>query len=200
MPAALRTSLLALALPLLAACSESDAVAIRLTLAADGSGTVAIAGLRIPTDKLPYEDAAKGVAWSDRANLHCGKGTFKSLTGLDLAGIRFALTTTPEGTCVVHATVPCGGGAGWCSAFAPPPAEQRKASITLDPTGKVTSAGKTLKLEIEVPGEVAGIGIAPNLRGASTDKFKQRATAMLPIKEILESSDKELSFDLTFRK
>lgn len=200
MPAAPRSGLLTLLWIFAAACSESDAVSVRVVLAADGSGTIATAGLRIPSDPLPYETVAKGAVWTDRANLYCGKGTFKDIAALDLAGIRFTLTTTPEGRSFLHVNLPCGAGAAWCAAFAPAPAEQRKASVTLDPTGKITSAGVTLKLEIEVPGEVAGIGIAPNLRGSSTDKFKQRATVILPIKAVLESSDKELSFDVTFKR
>ena len=191
--------LLPIALLCAGSCSESDAVAIRLSLAADGSGTVACAGLRIPTEKAPYEDATKGATWTDRANLYCAKGTFKELASLDLGGIRFALTKTAEGVGLVHAVIPCGKDAAWCGAFAPPPADQRKASATLDPTGKVTSAGFTLKLEIEVPGLVTGVGTSPEMRGASSDKFKQRAELVVPIKNALESTEKELAFDVTYK-
>ena len=185
---------------LLAACSDSDAVAIRVKMNPDGSGTIAASALLVPSDAAPFETKTRGVDWAERANLYCAKGAFKSLAELQVAGIRFSHETSPSGVVSLRTTLPFGPQAPWCAALAPSVDKQRQASGTLDPSGKVTTAGTLLKLEIEVPGTVAAVGIAPDLRGATVDKFKERATLVVPIQRVLESAETEVVFDVTWRK
>src|SRR5262245_60124285 len=199
MPAPARPAV-ALLLLLAAACSESDVVTVRVTLAPDGSGTVSASSLSIPTEKLAFEGRTKGAEWTDRATLACAKGTFKSLAALEMADIRFSSGTTAEGSAYVRATFPAGSKAAWCGVFAPPPDVQKKAAGTLDPTGRATSSGSMLKLEVEVPGQVVAVGHTPlEIRGITTDKTKDRAMIVVPIHRTLESGEKEIVFDMTWR-
>jgi hypothetical protein len=200
MPAPARLAASLLPILLASACSDSDVVTIRVKLAADGSGSLSASSLSTPTEKAPFEGATKGAEWTERASLTSAKGTFATLGGLEIAGIRFTTGATPDGIAYVRATVPTGTQAEWCKVFAPSQEHQRKVSGTLDPTGRVTTAGSVLKLEIEVPGLVAAVGVAPELRGASPDKSKERAWMVLPIQRILESAEKEIVFDVTWRK
>ncbi len=184
-----------------AACADSDVVSIRIQLAANGSGTVGLTALRPAPEPGPAERAASGAAWEERATLHASKGRFEKLGGLRVADIQFTLSETADGIPIVRATLPCGPSAQWPKILAPSVEEQRKLSLTLDASGKTTTAGQVLKLELLVPGLVTGVGIAPEPRGFSTEKYRDRATLFVPIKQALAEGDgKQILFDVSWRK
>ena len=197
----LTRSLWLLFVVMLAACSESDVVAIRLNLGEDGSGTVATATLLRPKGKGSLEADTAGAVWKERAELTCASGTFAKIGEIKLADIQFTSGSTPDGLSWLRATLPGGKAARWCGAMAPAPDDQKKLATTFDASGKALSAGSVLKLEIQVPGLVAAVGITPEVRGCTTDKFRERATLVVPIQRAIEEVEGgAITLDVTWKK
>jgi len=148
----------------LVACDESDAVAVRVTVQPDFSGTVSTSVLAVPASAGPVEGACTGASWTNRAELSCSTGTFARLDRLGVADIAFAHGVTPEGIGYLRVTLPRGEGARWPDVLLMTDAERRgAAAAALDPTGRFDRLGESLKLAVELPAQVATEGFTPNV-------------------------------------
>ena len=86
----LLSTFLAVTALLLGACEEADAVALRMRIRPDFSGTLTASGLVLPAEAHPLAETSEGVQWNDRIGLVCASGDFTDLTALNLDGITFA--------------------------------------------------------------------------------------------------------------
>lgn len=191
--------LLALALPsLLVACSGGELVGIHLLLAKDGSGTVTTRSLVQPTAAGPSEAKVEGVSWTARASLVAVQGSFAQLGDVRVGkGLRFT-TRIGEDQPSLRVFVQRGPDAAWLSALVPDETARRAMAKVYDPTGKTREVGDTIRLEIEVPGEVIASAVQPGGRGVEADRERRRAFLLLPARTMAEAGD-ELVWDVTWR-
>ena len=109
----LRSTLALALLSLLAACQDSDAAALRIRLATDGSGEVNASAISLPEDPAPVESASSGIEWQDRARVLYCAGRFTDISKLTIEDLRFSASRTSEGLSVLRVTLPRGAGARW---------------------------------------------------------------------------------------
>lgn len=190
---------LAFALPLLfAACSGGELVGVHVMLAKDGSGTVTTRALVQPTAALAGEAKVQGVTWTTRASLVAAQGSFTELASVRIGkGLRFT-TRLGEDQPSLRVFVQRGPDAEWLAALVPDETARRAMAKVYDPTGKTREVGDTIRLEIEVPGEVIASAVQPTGRGVEADRERRRAFLLLPARTMAEAGD-ELVWDVTWR-
>ncbi len=165
----------------LAACGDSGVATVRVVLDADLSGTVVTSNLAAPAAAGPLEASCNGIAWSERANLHCARGTFASVAELRVVDVTYAAGTTPAGFSYVQVTVPRGAAAQWPTALLPAEVERDRALRALDPHGELRGAAGNVLFEVEVPGELLGNQVTPQPRGTSVEHARRRCSLVVPV-------------------
>lgn len=190
-----RTVLAVAGLLALGACGGDDVVGIHITLRATGGGVLTTQSLQVPDSPGPAEGGVTSVEWQERVNLFASKGSFERLSDVGIGEITFTLEAR-------HLTIliPRGPDVSWYRTLAPTTeAQQRQAATTYDPTGKTKSVGTMIQFQIELPGEAVAVGIAPgNVRGVSTDKDKNKVSAVLPVSAMRQSGE-PLRWEVTWR-
>jgi hypothetical protein len=166
----------------LAACDETDAVAVRIRLRDDLSGTVRTSGLQLPSSGGPVQQASQGVTWENRVAVLCVTGSFPEFSKLKIADISFSAGEGGDGIGFARVVLPRGEAARWPKAFVPLSPEERKSvASALDPTEKTESVGDTIKIEIELPSAVVGNGVIGKTRGTKATAEGTVATLIVPI-------------------
>jgi hypothetical protein len=191
---------LALVSLLCSACDETDAVAVRVRLKDDLSGSVRTSGLALPAGEGAIQQASEGAEWGSRVQMICATGTFADVTKLKVADIGFNAGTGGQGIGFAQVSIPRGPGVRWPGAFVPLSAEERKSvASALDPTGRSEAVGATIKIEVELPSAVVGNGVIGKVRGTKTTTEGPVATLVIPVESMTTEGD-PLVWHLTWQK
>jgi hypothetical protein len=192
---------LLIALPLLlAACDETDAVAVRIRLRDDLSGTVRTSSLVLPAADGPVQKASDGATWGTRAEMACATGTFVDISKLRIVDIAFGAGEGGQGIGFAKVVLPRGPDVRWPKNFVPMAEDERKGvAAALDPSGKSESVGTTLKLEIELPSAVIGNGVVGKTRGTKVTADGSVATLVVPLDAMTTPGD-PITWHLTWQK
>jgi len=184
----------------LAACDESDVVAVRVRLRDDLSGTLRTSGLVLPGGSGPVEQASEGATWGSRVEMVCASGSFVDLSKLKIADIAFAAGEGGPGIGFVKVVLPRGPDVRWPKSFSALSEEERKSVAgALDPSGKTEAVGSTLKLEIELPSSVIGNGVIGKTRGTKVSAEGSVATLVVPFDTMLTPGD-PITWHLTWQR
>ena len=179
------SALLLASLLTLSACDETDAVAVRIRLRDDFSGTVRTSGLVLPADEGEIQRASQGVTWGNRVAVTCATGTFTAIENLRIADIEFGAGGADQALGFARVVVPRGEAARWVKAFVPLDANQRKeAAGALDPSGRTIEVGATIKIELELPAAVIGNGLTGKTRGTKVSSEGAIATLVVPLDSV----------------
>jgi hypothetical protein len=194
------TALLFASLLALSACDETDAVAVRIRLRDDLSGTVRTSALVLPAAEGTVQSETQGVTWSNRVDVACATGTFASFGDLHVSDLRFEAGGGEAAIGFARITIPRGETARWPKAFVPLSAPERKdAAAALDPSGKSQDVGATIKIEIELPAVVIGNGVTGKTRGTKVENEGTVATLVVPIDSVAAETD-PIVWHLTWQK
>jgi hypothetical protein len=173
----------------LSACDETDAVAVRITIRDDMSGTVQTSGLVLPAEEGTIQKDSQGVTWGSRIDIASATGTFAAFGSLQIADIGFSAGET-EGIGFARVTLPRGEAARWPKTFVPLTPEERKdAASALDPSGKSQAVGATIKIELELPSAVVGNGLTGKTRGMKATSEGATATLVVPLDTAAKESE-----------
>lgn len=187
-------------LALLPACDETDAVAVRLRVAPDFSGTLTVSSLSPRGADNPVAVSNSGVAWKSQVELRAAAGDFARLNDLRLSDTEISGGEGENGLCFVRIRLPRGAGVRWASELMPLTPEQRKdAARALDPKNEADGIGETIKLEITLPAKVLGNGLSGRTRGVKLDADNEVATLTVPVTTALSAGD-PLVWHLTWQK
>ncbi|MBK7877421.1 MAG: hypothetical protein IPJ77_17070 [Planctomycetes bacterium] len=185
---------------LLPGCDETDAVAVRVHLENDLTGTVTASALELPATGGRVVEAAQGAEWTARVGVVCNTGRFEDLSALKLADLTFAGGTNPTGLAYASVTLPRGEAATWPRTLVPlAPEERTKAAKAFDPSGKTTEIGATVKLEFTLPSAVVGNGVSGKSRGVRLSADGNVATLLVPIETALTAGD-PIVWHMTWQK
>jgi hypothetical protein len=197
----LHACLCALALSLLLpGCDESDAVAVRIQLRPDFSGTLTASALERPAEGARAPLEARGVTWKSRVDLHCATGDFARLAELGISDATLTAGEGEGGLCFLRLSLPRGPGIHWAHELVPLDAAERKsASSAFDPTGQVTEIGATVKFEVTLPSSVVGNGVTPRPRGTKFKGDGNIATLTVPVETALAQGE-PIVWHLTWQK
>lgn len=164
----------------LAGCDD-DLTSIRITLGKDGSGTVKVASVAVPEPLGAAESAIRGALWSNRVSVNALAGAFDDVSQLAVAGITFS-RAVHDGCCTLEVVVPLGTNNKWAAVLAPLSETQRtELAQVIDPSGKTKSIGSSLKIIVELPGEVVSSGALPGSDGISASHKAKIATLTVPV-------------------
>ena len=177
-----------LALLLLPACSDTDVCGARITLAADGTGSVVTSALRVPLGGPPLEAEGAGVEWANRAELQCSEGRFTDLGQLRIADIEF-IRADAQGTRTLRVTFPRGSKARWLKLLAPTRDQRETVAKTFGPVTELQHPGSAVKFEIALPGPVVATGITPKGRGISVEGDADRAILVVPVDGAMQTDE-----------
>ena len=184
----------------LSACDETDAVAVRVHLRDDFSGTLRTSGLLLPGADGPVQQSSEGAVWGSRVEMVCATGTFTDLSKLKVADITFSAGAGGQGIGFAQVSIPRGPDVRWPRAFVPLTETERKSVAgALDPTGKAENVGATLKLEVELPSVVVGNGVIGKMRGVKASADGAIATLVVPL-ETMSTPGDPLVWHLTWQK
>lgn len=184
------TALLLVSLLMLPACDETDAVAVRIRLRDDFSGTVRTSGLVMPAEEGAIQRESQGVTWSNRVDIACSNGTFTSIESLRIADIEFGAGGADQAIGFARVVLPRGEAAKWAKTFVPLDSNQRKeAAGALDPSGRSKEVGATIKIEVELPAAVIGNGLTGKTRGTKVSAEGATATLIVPIDSVASETE-----------
>lgn len=193
-------ALLLLATTFLAGCDETDAVAVRVRVEDDLTGTVTVNALELPASGGAAVEASKGADWTARVGIVCNTGTFQELGRLELADIAFAGGSNPSGLVYATVTLPRGEKAVWPKKLVPLSADDRtKSAKAFDPSGKTAEVGATVKLEFTLPSSVIGNGLLGKTRGVRLSSDGNVATLLVPI-DVALSAGEPLVWHMTWQR
>ena len=180
-------------------CDESDLTSIKITLKADGSGTIRVNCVAIP-EATTIEQSSPGAMWSNRVQLTTTIGSFDAIEALAVAGISFQMPPATAKVGYLVVSLPRGPEAAWPEAIAPVSEAQRAdAAAALDETGKLAVLGKKIKIEIDLPGEVSATGAFPYLPKVAPSKKKTIATLAVPV-EIGREDGEAITWNIAWQK
>jgi hypothetical protein len=185
---------------LLSGCDENDAVSIQVRLKDDGSGTLTVSGMLLPTEPAHVETAAKGVTFDRRVELSAATGRFASLTGTSVSDISFSAGEGDGGFRFVKVVLPQGAASQWPDTFVPFDERARiDAAGALDPSGKAKDIGSNMKIVIELPAPAVGNGVTGKVRGTKATAEGSTATLVVPIQGSRAGTE-PLVWHLTWQK
>jgi len=192
--------LLSVALLALAACDETDAVALRIRLRDDFSGQLTTSNVALMPAESALQQATSGVEWQSRAEILCSAGRFTSLGALKISDIDLSSGDGGEGIAFVRVALPRGESAKWCRVMIPMTADERtKAAAALDPEGKTKNVASTIKIEIRLPGNVVGNGLTGRVRGIKLKDEGDTATLVVPL-DVAQSAGDPIVWHLTWQR
>jgi hypothetical protein len=195
-----RTAVLLLSLLTLPACDETDAVAVRIRLRDDFTGTVRTSGLVLPSEEHAVERETQGVTWGNRIDIACSSGTFSSIEALRIADIEFSAGSANDLVGFARVVIPRGEGVRWAKTFVPLDATQRKeAAGALDPSGRSVEVGSTIKIEFELPSTVIANGLTGKTRGVKASAEGAIATLVVPL-ETIHHGTESIVWHLTWQR
>jgi hypothetical protein len=193
--------LLSLALSaLLSACDETDAVAVRIQVRPDFSGSVTASALERPAEGARAPLETKGVTWKSRVDLRCATGEFARLSELVLSDATLSAGEGEGGLCFLRLSLPRGPETHWARELVPLDAAERKqATLAFDPSKKSSEIGSTVKFEITLPANPIGNGVSPRPRGTKASADSNVATLIVPVETALTPGD-PIVWHLTWQK
>lgn len=175
--------------PWLAGCDDEDLTSIRVSINADGSGTIMASAVAVPEEPTGIERGTVGATWSDRVTVTAATGTFETLSQLVVADISFSQVVSASGIVTLAVVLPLGAEAQWTKMISPMSQAQREESArAFDRDGKIKSLGSKLKLVIELPNDVVGNGVTPRLSGVSPSNKDNVAELLIPVDTALEAT------------
>jgi hypothetical protein len=165
-----------------AGCGEQDLTSIRLSLNDDGSGRITVVSVEAPDQGFAVEGASSGVSWSRRVSVNASAGEFSDATALEVADIDFHWGVGDEGMGRLKVVVPLGSERRWVRTIAPITENQRtELAETFDPTGAVKTVGASVRIVVELPGNVVSSGAVPARGGTAASHKKNTATLTVPV-------------------
>lgn len=170
----------------LGGCNESDLTSIRIKLNSDGSGTVKVITASVPAEPSPVKRASQGTAWTQRVSVNASRGAFASVSALAVAGITFDADLSNDGMGRLEVVVPIGPKSRWIKTITPLSENQRtELAEVFDPTGKIESIGSSIRIVVELPGEVVFSGAFPTSGGVSSSHNDDTATLTVPVDTVV---------------
>ncbi|MBK7643879.1 MAG: hypothetical protein IPJ19_12675 [Planctomycetes bacterium] len=187
----IRSTVLVLALSaLLSACDETDAVAVRIHVRPDFSGTLSASALARPPEGASAPLQTHGVSWKSQVDLRCASGDFAKLSEVGLSDATLTAGEGEGGLCFVRLSLPRGPEVHWAKELVPLDALERKqVSSALDASGTNAEVGSTVKFEITLPTEAIGNGVAPRPRGTKVKAESNLVTLIVPVETALTAGD-----------
>lgn len=184
----------------LSACDESDAVAVRLRVAPDFSGSLTVSSLSPKEAQAPVALSNSGVSWKSQVELRAAAGDFARLSELKLSDVELSGGEGADGLCFLRLRLPRGENVQWARELVPLDGGQRRdAARALDPKGKADGVGESIKFEITLPGKVLGNGLSGRTRGVKLDSDNEIATLVVPV-TTATSAGEPLVWHLTWQK
>lgn len=195
-----KSVLLSVLLFALAACDETDAVAIRIHLHDDFSGQMTTSNVALMPAESQLQQATQGVEWQSRAEILCSAGRFSSLSALKLSDITLSSGDGGDGLAFVRVALPRGEAAKWHKVMIPLSAEERtSAAAALDPENRTKNIASSIKIEIELPSNVVGNGLTGRVRGIKLKDEGATATLIVPL-DVAQSAGDPIVWHLTWQR
>lgn len=181
----------------LTGCGEEELTSIAITLNEDGSGTVRLAGLRVPAQPAVFEQHVQGVRFDDRGRVQfdASIGSFSNIESLNIGGITFS-HTAKDGSELLVVTVPKEG-AAWAKMLTPSERDRTAAAAAFAADGKMKRVGDKIKISITLPRDVVAANTGPRTRGVSS-KIKQNQAILLLPTEVAEHVGSPLKWHVTW--
>ena len=197
----IRPNLVCLALSVfLGACDETDAVAVRIQVRPDLSGTISASALERPAEGARAPLETKGVGWKSRVDLRCATGDFTRLAEVGLSDTTLSAGEGDGGLCFLRLSLPRGPEIHWARELVPLDAAERKAAASaFDPSGQSSEVGATVKFEFTLPSNAIGNGVTPRPRGTKVKAEGNVATLVVPLETALTTGD-PIVWHLTWQK
>lgn len=185
---------------LLAGCGEEDLTSIRVSINADGSGTIMASAVSVPDQRSGIEAGTVGATWSDRVTITAVSGSFAVLSQLVVGGISFDQNVSGSGMVSLDVVVPLGPEARWTKMISPMTPDQRVQSArAFDRDGRLKSLGSTFKMVIELPSDVVSTGVAPRLSGVFPSSRDNTVELLIPVDTALAETG-SLRWSVTWLK
>ena len=175
-------------------------MAIRIHLHDDFSGQVTTSNVALMPAESPLQQATQGVEWQSRAEILCSAGRFSSLSALKIAYIALSSGDGGDGLAFVRVSLPRGEAAKWSKVMSPMTAEERaSATAALDPENKTKNVASSIKVEIELPGNVVGNGLTGRVRGIKLKDEGATATLIVPL-DVAQTAGDPIVWHLTWQR
>ncbi|MHC5023850.1 MAG: hypothetical protein ACYTGG_08050 [Planctomycetota bacterium] len=185
---------------LLGSCDETDLTSIRLTVAADGSGTIRMSTVAEPASAPVTEADSTGATWGQHVSVAASVGRFDDVTALRIADLQFHLEVNTRGMVMLEVIVPLGRDARWIRQLSPLTEAQRTGTArAFDPSGRTRSLGAYVKLEIEVPEDVVASELDTYVQAISPARDDRTATLIVPVDGGADRPD-HVSWLITWRQ
>jgi hypothetical protein len=194
----LRSCSLALALLLLASCSDSELVGVHIALRKDGSGTLTARALQASSIAGPAEPTLKGIDWQARASLVSSQGSFQNLGSVELGEREVRFAPSNEDQPRLRVFLARNKDLAWVKALTPDETTRKSLAKVHDPNSKQKEIADTIRFEIRLPDQVISSGIAPTGRGIEAAHEQNRAYLVLPVATMLTEGD-DLIWDISWK-
>ncbi len=172
----------------LAGCNE-EPLSIRITLDADGSGTIKVISVAAPDQAGAAERGSRGARWSDRVSVSAESGAFADLAQLAVADITFQRALDRD-MGLLDVIIPLGTHVQWVADLAPlAEADRTRLAGVFDPAGRARSIGASLRIEIELPGRIVSSGAMPGGQGIMASHEGTIATLNVPVGATVQYHD-----------
>lgn len=177
------------------ACDEADATSVKITLAADLSGTIVTSSV-VSQSAGPAEGAISGggVAWDSRGGVVVSRGTFKDVKGLTLGEVTFAMGDfAGKGAGkTMKVILPRGPGVKWPAMLAPMDEKARMGTASaLDQAAvdekRASTIGQSVKITIRTPGKPTGSMVNVSARGVDASSDRKEVTLVVPLRVVMEA-------------
>lgn len=184
--------LLAVLTVLFPGCDETDATSIRITLNADGSGTVRTSQLLAPesgkaTSQSPEGLRSVGIDWNAGAAVRVSTGTFGSIDQLALGGMRCELLASDGGDRTLRVGLLRGSTARWASGVGIADEQsRRRLAGAIDPEGDSPNLGERVKIVVDLPADAVSSGVSTTMRGMESFIEDDRAVLIVPVSLAVE--------------
>ncbi len=183
----------------LAACDQTDASAVKITLKPDLSGEVLSSSVIVKPAEGPVQKAASGVSWNTTGAVVVAKGTFADITKMDIGGITFAIGG-PGADPMLRVTLPRGPDAKWPALFTDASKDARAiAAKALEPGAKNPTIGEAIKIQITIPGVVVTAGETSKARGVNSSFEETTVTLSVPVAAAIAPGD-PIVWHITWRE
>ncbi len=151
-----------------------------------------------PDDSTAVENATSGVDWGDRVTVKVSAGKFTSLSSVSVAGISFNRSVDDADVWTLKVVLPLEPDRDWADTLASIPQDRREALAEVyDPDGKLRTIGASLKIVVELPGEVGSQSTIPDKRRIAGSYKSNTATLIVPV-DVIGQPYRSITWNVTW--
>ncbi len=188
-------------------CGEEDLTSVRFNIEAGGKGKLVATVIRVrDVGESPLSKSASGLEWKSRElAVVVQEASFDDISKAQIAGITASISGNS-----FKLKVPLGKDVQWTKVLA---ATEKDIEVVkkLNAEQKMaipSTIGAKFKFTVRLPGEVVAKGFTPKIAKEASGGFldvggeeaKKEATLVLPLKKVLESTEKELVWEVTWKE